>query len=459
MKLEKVNQNIKKRQLKYSVKDISKEIIHNNYQKIVQNMKESFDARNPICMGVEEYRKATEQLSQVTSPSVATEELKSPRAVETSSSPPWSDPVNSPVRDDDIGSYVARLQPMCFDKIKIRVSYPNGKLQPFEVIDKNKFGKRLKNGIAYYEYKHRTKNIYIRYGEIGTNKELCAIDVEFTSSIIEGRELELISEQNISDILKSLDTEYQTIRIKDVKHFINNAYVYCCDVTKDQFLTEDEAKLFQTFTYTNRKNTREAKVDLRKGVNFILENKVKSASVRKLRLTFYDKYKKLLIDERYNRLPFGFNLNAQKGKHRLELNLKNPQLIKEYLNIRDNSLRLVLSSQAQPILKFYGEMIQFPRDTQPMITRDLKYYMKYLLAKDCGFDLAKIEEILRSYQTPWRTTLLTPYVDICNEHGQLRKKMQEYVKKVKDMLTIKYEKCKIFAKLFPQASYGTEIVL
>ena len=68
MKLEKVNQNIKKRQLKYSVKDISKEIIHNNYQKIVQNMKESFDARNPICMGVEEYRKATEQLSQVWQP-------------------------------------------------------------------------------------------------------------------------------------------------------------------------------------------------------------------------------------------------------------------------------------------------------------------------------------------------------------------------------------------------------
>ena len=441
MKLEKVNQNIKKRQLKYSVKDISKEIIHNNYQKIVQNMKESFDARNPICMGVEEYRKATEQLSQVTSPSVATEELKSPRAVETSSSPPWSDPVNSPVRDDDIGSYVARLQPMCFDKIKIRVSYPNGKLQPFEVIDKNKFGKRLKNGIAYYEYKHRTKNIYIRYGEIGTNKELCAIDIGFTSSIIERRDLELISGNNISSILNSLETEYHLIRIKNVEEFI------------------DEAKLFQMFTYTNRKNTREAKVDIRGGVNFILENKVKSASVKKLRLTFYDKYKKLLIDERYNRLPFGFNLNAQKGKYRLELNLKNPQLIKEYLSIRDNSLRLVLSSRAQPIHRFYGEMIQFPRDTKPMVTRDLKYYMKYLVAKDCGFDLPKIEETLRSYQTPWRTTLLTPYIEICNEHGQLRKKMQTYVKKVKNMLTLKYEERKIFTKLFPQTSHGTEIVL
>ena len=422
-------------------------------------MKESFDARNPICMGVEEYRKATEQLSQVTSPSVATEELKSPRAVETSSSPPWSDPVNSPVRDDDIGSYVARLQPMCFDKIKIRVSYPNGKLQPFEVIDKNKFGKRLKNGIAYYEYKHRTKNIYIRYGEIGTNKELCAIDIGFTSSIIERRDLELISGNNISSILNSLETEYHLIRIKNVEEFINKAYVYCCDVTKDQYLTEDEAKLFQMFTYTNRKNTREAKVDIRGGVNFILENKVKSASVKKLRLTFYDKYKKLLIDERYNRLPFGFNLNAQKGKYRLELNLKNPQLIKEYLSIRDNSLRLVLSSRAQPIHRFYGEMIQFPRDTKPMVTRDLKYYMKYLVAKDCGFDLPKIEETLRSYQTPWRTTLLTPYIEICNEHGQLRKKMQTYVKKVKNMLTLKYEERKIFTKLFPQTSHGTEIVL
>ena len=390
---------------------------------------------------------------------MATEELKSPRAVETSSSPPWSDPVNSPVRDDDIGSYVARLQPMCFDKIKIRVSYPNGKLQPFEVIDKNKFGKRLKNGIAYYEYKHRTKNIYIRYGEIGTNKELCAIDIGFTSSIIERRDLELISGNNISSILNSLETEYHLIRIKNVEEFINKAYVYCCDVTKDQYLTEDEAKLFQMFTYTNRKNTREAKVDIRGGVNFILENKVKSASVKKLRLTFYDKYKKLLIDERYNRLPFGFNLNAQKGKYRLELNLKNPQLIKEYLSIRDNSLRLVLSSRAQPIHRFYGEMIQFPRDTKPMVTRDLKYYMKYLVAKDCGFDLPKIEETLRSYQTPWRTTLLTPYIEICNEHGQLRKKMQTYVKKVKNMLTLKYEERKIFTKLFPQTSHGTEIVL
>lgn len=326
-------------------------------------MEEILMTRTPICMGVEEYRKATEQMSQVNNQGVTMGGVKIPRTDETPSNPPWSDSVKSSVRDDDIGSYVAKSQPMYFDKLKIRVSYPNGKSQPFEVVDKNKFWKHVKKGITYYEYKHPTKNIYIRYGEIGTNKELCAIYIEFTSSIIEGRELELISEQNISDILKSLDTEYQTIRIKDVKHFINNAYVYCCDVTKDQFLTEDEAKLFQTFTYTNRKNTREAKVDLREGVNFILENKVKSASVRKLRLTFYDKYKKLLIDERYNRLPFGFNLNAQKGKHRLELNLKNPQLIKEYLNIRDNSLRLVLSSQAQPILKFYGEMIQFPRDT------------------------------------------------------------------------------------------------
>lgn len=417
------------------------------------------ETRTPMQIGVQEYMKAAEQMSQVNNQSLTAEGENIPRTDETPSNPPWSDSVKSSVRDDDIGSYVAKSQPMYFDKLKIRVSYPNWKSQPFEVVDKNKFWKHVKKGITYYEYKHPTKNINIRYGEIGTNKEICAIYVEFTSSIIEGRELGLISEQNISDILKSLDTEYQTIRIKDVNHFINNAYVYCCDVTKDQYLTEDEAKLFQTFTYTNRKNTREAKVDIREGVNFILENKVKSASVRKLRLTFYDKYKKLLIDERYNRLPFGLNLNAQKGKHRLELNLKNPQLIKEYLNIRDNSLRLVLSSQAQPILKFYGEMIQFPRDTQPMITRDLKYYMKYLLAKDCGFDLAKIEEILRSYQTPWRTTLLTPYVDICNEHGQLRKKMQEYVKKVKDMLTIKYEKCKKFTKLFPQASYGTEIVL
>jgi len=148
-------------------------------------------------------------------------------------------------------------------------------------------------------------------------------------------------------------------------------------------------------------------------------------------------------DNQYAKLPLGFNIEAQQGKYRLELELKNRELVKEYLNLRDNTLREVLNSTEQPISRFYKEMIKFPTSIRPFVYNSDKEYKMYLVANDNGFDLGKIEETLRGLRKkakqPWRTPLLTPYISICNGHGKMQKAMRDFTSKVKELLTIRYE--------------------
>ena len=166
----------------------------------------------------------------------------------------------------------------------------------------------------------------------------------------------------------------------------------------------------------------------------------KTASKKKVRLTFYDKYKKLIQDSHCtNKLPWGFNIEKQQGKYRLELVLKNRELVKEYLNLRDNTLREVLNSREQPISRFYWELIKCPVSIQPFVCKNWKDYQNYVTAKASKFDLAKIEERLRMHYHPWRTSLLTPYISICNGRRKMQKAMRNLTSKVKELLTIRYE--------------------
>lgn len=397
----------------------------------------------PRFMNTEEIGNAAEQQSQVVGlSSVNKVNILADKTLRCSQT---QQIVYEMTRHGTISSFVVKIYSMTFDKLRIGYTYYANQPPPFTILNQNLFECRYtKEGGCYYEYKHRPIDLYIRYGEKryeGGDKEL---RMEFTSTVLQERMMKLISNDNIRDILRMLDTDYHLIRILDIEKFISKAYVYACDVTKDQYMPLEEAKAFQKFTYDNRTNARTSKVDLWTETNFILENKVKTVSKKKVRLTFYDKYLKLVQDSRYaNKLPWGFNIEAQQGKYRLELELKNRELVKEYLNLRDNTLHEVLNSQEQPIRRFYWELIKLPTSIRPFVYNSDKEYKMYLVAQDNGFDLGKIEETLRGLRKkakqPWRTSLLTPYISICNGCGAIQKAMRNLTSKVKEIVTLKYE--------------------
>ncbi len=402
----------------------------------------------PRFLSVDEVRNAAEQQPQVINKSKVAHESEDRHKQEETTPQPSQQTIQPLTQHGNTGGYIAKFYSMTFDKLRIGYTYYSNKAKPFEVVDWEQFTRRYtKSGECYYEYKHPLIDLYIRFG-LKENGEEWELRIECTSTVLQERMMELISNDNIRDILRMLDTDYHLIRILDIEKFISKAYVYACDVTKDQYMTLEEAEAFQKFTYDNRINTRASKVDRREVTNFILENKVRTASKKKVRLTFYDKYKKLVQDSRIaKKLPWGFNIEAQQGKYRLELELKNRELVKEYLNLRDNTLCEVLNSSEQPIRRFYWELIKCPVSIQPFVWKNRKDYLNFLIAKDCDFDLAKIEERLRLFYHPWRTSLLRPYISICNGQGAMQKAMRDFTSKVKEIVTLKYEERRKVANL------------
>jgi len=395
----------------------------------------------PRFMNTEEIGNAAEQQPQVIILNETTYETTTPHEQEEVTKESSEQTIQPLPQHGSTVSFVTKFFSMTFDKQRVGYTYYANQPLPFIILNQGLFECRYtKEGGCYYEYKHPQIDLYIRYGEkryAGGDREL---RMEFTSTVLQERMMELISNDNIRDILRMLDTDYHLIRILDIENFISKAYVYACDVTKDQYMTSKDALMYQKFTYDNRINTRASKVDLREGTNFILENKVRTASKKKVRLTFYDKYKKLVQDSRIvKKLPWGFNIEAQQGKYRLELELKNRELVKEYLNLRNNTLREVLNSREQPIRRFYWELIKCPVSIQPFVSKNWKDYQNYVTAKASKFDLAKIEERLRMHYHPWRTSLLTPYISICNGRGKMQKAMRNLTSKVKEIITLKYE--------------------
>lgn len=423
------------------------------------------DIHTPRMMKVEEFIKETEQVSQmknhinirmslssntVRQPLMsASKRFFTPRVerLEASSLRSNVKPTDEKVT---IHSVVIDHNPMTFDKLKVRSTYPHSGAAPFVVLDKKKFTRHQANEQVYYEYtyKHPPIELYVCYGQKNAEKDYQEIIINFTSSILGRKKMELISINNIKDCFEMLDSEFHLIRITNIDNFINHAYVDRCDVTKDIHLSKDMARKFCKYTYINRRNTRASKVDIRQDPNFILENKVKSSSVQKERLTFYDKYRKLCIDKtRHGLLPAGFDVEMYKDWYRLELNLRNPRQIMSYLKISDNTLRKVLTSQEQPLLSCYNKLIQTPRSITSLVIEDAKTYKDYVVAKLNNFDIEVIEEILRHFYKPWRTSILQPYIDICNSRGRYMRDMQLLKEKVKDILSFKFDKTIKFANL------------
>lgn len=343
----------------------------------------------------------------------------------------------APICDVVVGSKM-----MTFDKLKMVLRYYT--IPPFLVLNEKAFTcEHKQNGQACYTYKDKDINLFIRYGKTRLNCKYNELIVEITSTILQERKMELISNNNIRDCLKMLAEKYKLIQIIDIEYFIQNAYVMRCDVTIDKCLDTDMAKKFYEYTYNNRKNIRTSDMDTYEDVNFTLQNNVKNGSANKIRLEFYDK--ELQLKSIAGKLSSVIDPKQYKDMYRLEFNLINPKQIKEYLSIKSNLLSDVLWSEAQPILKAYEKFVLFQSDMKPLI-REKKTYVDNLIAKDCRYDITLIENQLRKFHKPWLKKYLAPYREICTLHALLESQMQELIHETKKILTIPYEKHIIYAK-------------
>ena len=363
---------------------------------------------------------------------------------------------NTSKRDDDesMRDIVMKYCSMCFDKLKMIYAY-NGNHKPFLVLNPEEFEEHVINQTqVYYEHRQTDINLYIRYGINSTYKNYNELIIGFNSSILQERMMELINSYNIKDCLQMLDTEYHLIRIFDIDDFINNAYVYLCDVTKDQFIPEDLATSFRSYTYNNRTNTRKTKMTIYERANFDIQDKEKEklkgdSKIRtKIRLTFYSKYQQWQ-DKRNkrNRLPSSIDIEKYKDLYRLELNLKSPQQIMQYLNIKSNRLYDVLHSDAQPIYECYRKWVKLSNEIQSFTMDTYPQYKEYAVAKINHFNIEKIEEALRELIIPWRTKIMEPYKQICSKHDTLTRKANTLTQKIIKLLTIKYEETRKISNL------------
>lgn len=342
-----------------------------------------------------------------------------------------------------ITTTVVRYNQMTFDRLKIAISYCNSKSKPFVVIDKDAF-KCCYAGSnrVYYRFdgrkNHLKRNLQIKYGQTQNNCDYFELVIEFTSTILGDRMMELISSENIRDCLRMLDTKYHLIRILDIEDFIRKAYVLRCDVTIDKRIDDSFAKDFADFTSLNRGNA-ERVVYRRysRSSNFYVENNVDSNSKCKMRLTFYDKYKKMKA-QKESGFPLDFMTEKYRQVYRLEMNLISVKQIKEYLHVRDNLLWNVLACREQPILSLYKKYVCLQGQSVQM-TDNLKSLQQYLLAKNYQFDIEKIELVLRQYIKPWQTKHLTPYRIICCQQSNLLKDIKPLIQNIIKLLSIEYE--------------------
>ena len=140
-------------------------------------------------------------------------------------------------------------------------------------------------------------------------------------------------------------------------------------------------------------------------------NTVKTQN-RKIRLSFYDKYKELhkagnsqfldMLDDRFGVLVY-FN-----GRSRIEANVRTVTQIKELFQIEDNSLMNVLDSSVNPLLTIFDTIFDIQNNPEPT-TSEVQSLLSYrklsdlknaLLVKACDNDIAQIELVLQNCLSP-----------------------------------------------------------
>ena len=288
---------------------------------------------------------------------------------------------------------------ICFDKLKIITSINN-----INDINKDKFQSIYKEEILQsYKYKQNTPYsllILVNY----TNNELV---IEFSSKILKDNSNQLININNIHECLYNINQ--LNICSLNIDKIISDSDITKCDVTMD--ISYSDIKTLETQISTNLVNYKKWICKSYKN-GFSIEN-VASTPRHKIRLIIYDKKEELKKSNNTSFINSLLNpdevLSFYEEKIRFELNINTMKQIRDFLEVKDNQLMSILSTNANPIKTVIHKAVKEAKDIT--CDSDYKNYIRRLVLEDCNNDLNNVEKKLRSFSSKNTSIkrLMAPY--------------------------------------------------
>ncbi len=275
-----------------------------------------------------------------------------------------------------------------FDKVKIISS-----LRYITRINEEKFQSIVKNG-QLVEQKFSMQSPFLLYIEADYQEQ--ELIIEFTGKILQDNYPQLINQTTIEQCLCNINQ--MGLCQLDIATILANVEIVKADVCQDVDYPDCKA-----LTNSLRAGISNFQKHLPRIIcgNFVIEKNVQTKS-RKRRLTIYDKAEEL--DKANNRAFLALLhdkqalLNYFEGKVRFEMNLNSKEQLRQTLHIASTTIEAVLGSTANPIWEFLdGAVEDEVADTQHTSLTELK---NRLLLEHCGYDLAKVEALLRAYCSP-----------------------------------------------------------
>ena len=306
---------------------------------------------------------------------------------------------------------------ICFDKLKLISDEKN-----ISNIDTTQFKTiQIDNEIIAYKYEQNTPySLFIQW-----HKQHHELVIEFTSKILLDDCIHLINIDTIRACLTNLN-QNSPCQL-NIDNILKDAIVQKCDVTHD--ITFDNLNTLKEQIRGHLSNYNKW-IDIKYSNNgMVIQNTVSTAKCKK-RLIIYDKSKELAKSKNYSFMHTLYDKQKIESyytnKIRFELNINTVTQIKVLLDIPDNKLSSVLSSNASPIVKVFDEAILIPEqngystelNTYDKLTfkdfTNITDFKNYLVLKECGFDMKKLSISLKqlySEKTQWTKTL-KPYQEL-----------------------------------------------
>lgn len=269
---------------------------------------------------------------------------------------------------------------LTFDRLKIVAS-----IDAIQVTDDSVFVKEVKEGvllsIKYYQDKPNMLMIKIDFRQ----KEVV---VEFTGKILGQDYPKLISIDSIRDCSRNIEALGFCIFDMDL---IMVSTVVSCDVTKD--VPYSDIRKLQSYIRSHVSNYDRYICRSLKNGNIVLEKNVTTKRIKK-RMTIYDKEAEMQKTDNMGFMKDNGLTDEFRGMCRFEINLNTKEQIRNSLRICDTDLTTVLTSTANPIKEFIEEAVRDEAGHKEC--SDWKSYQRYLVLKDCNFDLGQVEAKVRS---------------------------------------------------------------
>lgn len=267
-----------------------------------------------------------------------------------------------------------------FDRLKIVTA-----IDVIDVVDESVFVKTLVNGnvvsMKYYREVPSKLMIKVDYasGEVV---------VEFTGKILGHNYPHLISMANIEECFRNIELLGFCRFDMDL---LMRSEVVSCDVTKD--VQCSDVRKVQSYIRSHISNYNKYMCRALRNGNVVLEKNVTTRKNKK-RMTIYDKEQEMKKSDNTRFMQRNGLTDEFVGKCRFEINLNSKEQIRNALHIEDTNLLTVLNSETNPILEFMDEAVCGSQGQKAC--SDWKSYQRYLVLKDCDFDLEKVEAKVRS---------------------------------------------------------------